>query len=164
LLPRVLVGICAVLPRVDVRAAYDMYYRHFVLWAIVVGLFVKFAYVRYFTRLSWSRCAVADVAMNAASSLFNLIAVPVDILVWGLPRLALNRVLGIDETDPINWVALLLIIAMIGALSEASVLHFAFKQRLGQKRFWLLYVANGVCIGVAACRMGFYMVAHPPTA
>jgi hypothetical protein len=125
---------------------------------------VKFAYVRHFTRLSWSRCAVVDVAMNAASSFLNLIAVPVAILVWELPRLALNRVLHVDDTDPVNWVALLLIIAMIGALSEASVLHFAFKQRLGQKRFWVLFSANAACIGVAACGMGFYMVAHPPTA
>jgi hypothetical protein len=76
----------------------------------------------------------------------------------------LNRVFGIDDTDPVNWVAMLLIIAMVGALSEASVFHFAFKQRLGQKRFWLLYVANAVCLGIAGCGMGFYMLTHPPKA
>ncbi len=59
---------------------------------------------------------------------------------------------------------MLLIVAMIGALSEASVIHFAFKQRLGQKGLWLLYVANVLCIGVAACGTGFYMIAHPPRA
>jgi hypothetical protein len=164
LLPKILIGICEILPRVDVRATYDMYYRHFILWAIIVGLFVKFAYVRYLMRLSWSRGTVADIAMNSASSLLNLIAFPVAYLVWTLPRLALDRVFGTDNTAPVNWVALLLIIAMISAVSDAFVLRFLFKQRIGQKRFWLLYVANVVCVGVAACGMGIYGVAHPPTA
>jgi hypothetical protein len=164
LLTRILIGVWEILPRVDVRAAYDMYYRHFLLWAIIVGLFVKFAYVHYLIRLSWSRGAVADIAMNSASSLLNLIAVPVAYLVWTLPRLALNRVFGTDDTAPVNWVAVLLVIAMISALSEAFVLKFVFKQRLGQKRFWLLYIVNAICIGVAAYGMGIYALAHPPTA
>jgi hypothetical protein len=164
LLPRVLLGICEILPRVDVRAVYSIYYRYFLLWTVVAGLAVKFAYVVYFTQRSWGRRIVMDVAMNAASSLLNLIALPVAWWVWGLPRIALNRIFGTDYSDPVNWVAMLLIIAMIGALSEASVIHFAFKQRLGQKGFWLLYVANGLCIGIAACGTGFYIVAHPPTA
>jgi hypothetical protein len=140
------------------------YYRYFLLWAIVVGLVLKFAYVVYFTQRSWSRCIAMDVAMNAASSLLNLIAVPVAWLVWSLPRLVLNRIFGTDDTDAVNWIALLLIIAMVEALSEASVLYFAFKQRLERKGFWLLYVANAICSGTAACGMGFYMAAHPPIA
>ncbi len=102
LLTRILIGTCEILPRVDVRAAYDMYYRPFLLWAVIVGLFLKFAYVRYLTRLSWSRGAVADIAMNSASSLLNLIAVPMAFLVWTLPRLALNRVFGTDDTAPVG--------------------------------------------------------------
>ena len=102
--------------------------------------------------------------MNVASSLVNLIAVQVAFLAWTLPRLALGRVFGTDNSDPVNWIALLLVMALISALSEAFVLHFVFKQRLGQKRFWFLYVANAVCVGVAACRTGAYLVAHPPTA
>ena len=162
MVPRVLIGICEILPRVDVRAAYSIYYRYFLLWAIVAGLVVKFAYVVYFTQRSWGRRIAMDVAMNAASSLLSLIAVPVAFLVWALPSIVLNRVFDIGADDPVNWVALLLIVAMISALSEASVLHFGFKQRLGQKRFWLLYVANAVCIGFAAFGMGSYILAHPP--
>jgi len=157
-------GICEILPRVDVRSAYDMYYRPFLLWAIIAGLAVKIGYVRYFTRLPWSRCALMDVTMNAASSLLNPIAVPAAFLVWTLPRLALNRVFGIDDSDPVNWVALLLAMALISALSDALILHFVFKQRFGQKGLWLIYFANAVCIGVAACGMNFYARAHPPTA
>ena len=104
------------------------------------------------------------MAMNVASSLLNLIAVPAAYLVWALPRLALNRVFGTDDADPVNWVALLLVIALISAISDALVLHFVFKQRLGRNRFWLLYVANTMCVGVAACGMYFFLVAHPPTA
>jgi hypothetical protein len=79
-----------------------MYYRPFLLWAVIVGLFLKFAYVRYLIRLSWGRGAVADIAMNSASSLLNLIAVPMAFLVWTLPRLALNRVFGTDDTAPVG--------------------------------------------------------------
>jgi hypothetical protein len=53
-----------------------MYYRPFLLWAIIAGLLAKFVYVRYLTRLAWSKCAVVDVAMNVASALLNLVAVP----------------------------------------------------------------------------------------
>jgi len=164
LLPGALSGICEIFPRVDVRAVYSLYYRYFLLWAIVAGLAVKFAYVVHFAQRSWGRRVAMDVAMNAASSVLNLIALPVAWWIWGLPKIALNRIFGTDYSDPVNWVAMLLIIAMIGALSEASVIHFAFKERLGQKGFWLLYVANGLCIGIAACGTGFYIVAHPPTA
>ena len=165
MLPKVIFGICEILPRVDVRAAYSWYYyRPFLLWAIIAGLFVKFAYVRFFTRLGWSRCAVVDVTMNAASSVLNLIAVPAAYLVWALPRLALNRAFGTDDADPVNWVALLLVMALISAISDALVLHFVFRQRLGQKWFWLLYVVNAMCVAAAACGMYFFLVAHRPTA
>lgn len=153
------------LPGPDVRVAYSTYYyRYFLLWAIVAGLAVKFVYAFYFTQRSWRTTITMDVAMNVASSLLNLIALPIAWWVWGLPRILLNRIFGTDYRDPVNWIAMLLIIAMIGALSEAFVIRFAFKQRLRQKGFWLLYVANGVCISIAACGTIFYMVAHPPTA
>ena len=165
LLPKVIFGICEILPRVDVRAAYSWYYyRPFLLWAITTGLFVKFAYVRFFTRLGWSRCAIVDVTMNAVSSLLNHIAVPAAYLAWALPRLALNQAFGTDDADPDNWVALLLLMALISAISDALVLHFVFSQRLGQKWFWLLYVVNTMCVAAAACGMYFFLVAHPPTA
>src|SRR5258708_12569521 len=117
---------CEILPRVDVRAVYSMYYRPFILWAIITGLFVKFGYVRHFTRLTWGRCAVVDVAMNAASSLLNFIAVPVAFFVWTLPRLALSRAVGIDGSDPVNSIAMLLIASFISPLSNAFSLPFLF--------------------------------------
>lgn len=163
-MPDILFGICEILPRVDVRAVYRMYYRPFLFWAIVAGLLVKFVYVRYLTRLAWSRCAVVDVAMNVAFTFTNLISLPAAFLVWTLPRLALNRVIGADDADPVNWVALLMVMALITALSDALVLRFVFKLELGKKTFWLLYVTNAVCIAVAACGTGFYLIAHPPTA
>jgi hypothetical protein len=164
LLSNVLFGICEMLPRVDVRAVYSTYYRPFLFWAIIAGLLAKVLYVRYLTRLTWSKCAVVDVAMNVASAFLNLIAAPAAFLVWTLPRLALNRVVGTDDADPVNWVALLMVMALITALSDALVLRVVFKRELGKKTFWLLYVTNAVCIAVAACGTGFYLVAHPPTA
>lgn len=85
----------------DVRSVYDLYFRYFLLWAIAAGLLTKLVYVRYCVRLPWGRCVIADVAMNAASSTLTFIAVPLAWLVWALPRLSLNRMLGTDDTDPV---------------------------------------------------------------
>lgn len=164
MLSNVVFGICELLPRVDVRAVYNMYYRPFLLWAIIAGLLAKFVYVRYLTRLAWSKCAVVDVAMNVASALLNQVAMPAAFLIWTLPRLALNRVDGTDDADPVNWVALLMIMALITTLSDGLVLRLVFKRELGKKNLCLLYATNAVCVAVAACGTGFYLVAHPPTA
>jgi hypothetical protein len=40
-------------------------------WAILVGLFVEYFFVRRITHLSFSRAALADVCMNAASALLG---------------------------------------------------------------------------------------------
>jgi hypothetical protein len=133
-----------ILPRVDVRAIYDMYFRYFLLWVVVVGLVVKFAYVIYFKRQSWSRYIAMDVAMNAVSSLLIPVSFAVAWRLLAVPRLALNRIFGTDDADPANWVPLVMVLAMIGALLEVSVIHFASKQRLGQKGFWVLCAANAV--------------------
>jgi hypothetical protein len=161
---RSLILACEILPQVDVRAVYSGYFKYFLLWTPMFGLFVKFVYLLYFKQLPWTKRVAMDVAMNAASSLLNLVAFPMALLVWILPELAVNRIFGTDDADPVNWVAILLIIAMIGALSEAAVLRFAFRQQLGQRAFWLLYVANVACIAFMARGMGFYIAAHPPTA
>ena len=164
MLANVLFGICEMLPRVDVRAVYSMYNRPFLFWAIIAGLLAKLLYLRYLTRLTWGRCAVVDATMNVASPFLNLIAAPAAFLAWRLPRLALNRVFGTDDADPVNWVVLLMVMALITALSDTLILRVVFKRELGQKNFWPLYVTNAVCIAVAACGTGFYIVAHPPTA
>ena len=163
-MPGLMTSADGILPRMDVRAMYDNYLRHFLLWAVVVGLVVKFLYVIYLTRQSWSRYIAMDVAMNAVSLLLTPVSFAVAWVVLALPRLALNRIFGTDDTDPANWVPLLMVLAMIGALLEVSVIHFAFKQRVGQKGFWLLYLVNAVCIGIAVCGTGFYAAAHPPIA
>ena len=151
-------------PRVDVRAFYEMYFYIFLFWAVISTLLGKLVYVRYLTKFTWSRCAVADVTLNIVSAILNLVALPAAFLLWTLPRLALNRVIGVNDEDPVNWVALLLIVALITAVSDALVLRIVFKRPIGKRNFCLLYVINVLCVAVAACGAGFYSVAHPPTA
>ena len=51
-------------------------------WAILVGLVVEYFFVRNITELSWSRAALADVAMNAATSVIGILLIPISGIAW----------------------------------------------------------------------------------
>jgi hypothetical protein len=159
-----MIGGCAFLPSVDVRAAYSMYFRWFLFFVVPAGLLAKLVYLWLCAQMSWQRRAIADVVMNATSSSLTIVTVPLAWLVLALPRVVVNRIFRIDDNSPLNWVVLLLTVAMLGAICDACVLRFAFKWRLGQQAFWLLYAVNAVTVAFAAFGMGAYMIAHPPTA
>jgi hypothetical protein len=163
LLSRVMFSALAVLPHVDVRAAYSMYFRWFLFFAVPFGLLTRLVYLRLCTQMSWTRRAIADVVMSACSSL-TVVTVPLAWLVLALPRTFVNRIFGLDDSSPLNWVALLLTVAMFGAICDACIMRFVFRCRLGKQAFWLLYLVNAVTVAFAAVGMGAYMIAHPPIA
>ncbi|XHR28912.1 MAG: hypothetical protein ACFUZC_23735 [Chthoniobacteraceae bacterium] len=133
--------------------------RLFSWWAIGAGLLAELLFVRYITKLSWSMCIVADIAMNAASSILGFILIPLAGIVWEFfPGLIFCEIFHIGTFNPITWTATFVIAAMVNGSLEGLVLRFGFKQAIGKKGFWLLCLANAVSIGMA-----FYSVfAHPP--
>jgi hypothetical protein len=133
--------------------------RLFSWWAIGAGLLAELLFVRYITQLTLGMCVVADIAMNAASSILGLILIPLAGIVWEIfPGLIFYKVCNIGTFNPITWVATLVFAAIINGALETQVLRFGFKQKIGKRGFWLLCLANAVSVGMA-----FYSVlSHPP--
>ena len=85
-------GVRDFLPGVDVRAAYSMYFRWFLFFAVPAGLLAKLVYLRLCAQMSWQKRAIADVVMTAISSTLTIFTVPLAWLVLALPRVVLNRI------------------------------------------------------------------------
>jgi hypothetical protein len=126
--------------------------RLLTVWAIALGLLVELLFVRYITKRSWRWCAMADVAMNTASSLLGLILLPLAGLAWEFfPGSVIYEILHMGTFNPVTWTATWAMAAMINGALETGVVRFAFRQRIGKRGFWLLCLANAISVGVALC-------------
>jgi hypothetical protein len=115
-------------------------------WAILVGLFVEYFFVRRITNLSFSRAALADVCMNAASALLGIIFIPIAGIIWEVfPGSVLYKVFHIGTFNPGTWLVTVLVAAILNTYIERFALRRLFKQPLvGRRAFWLLYLANAI--------------------
>jgi hypothetical protein len=119
-------------------------------WGIGVGLAVEYLFVRAITGLVPSRAALADVAMNAASTLLGLILIPTAGVVWEFfPGNALYTVFNIGTFNPGTWAATIVMAAAINTFIERFVLRTCFKQQVTKGGFWLLFAANGITVTLA---------------
>jgi hypothetical protein len=155
-------NVSEILPSVEMRSFYGTYFRQFLFFVGMLGIPVRFAYLRCLLGLSWTRCAFASFMMGATSAIFSLLLLALE--AWMLAIFARKHLLPIGEENPVSWISLLLIIAVAGTVSDISVLRFAFRQRLGHKRLWLLNLANFLNIVCAAIATYSYFLRHPPTA
>ena len=120
-------------------------------WAILVGLIVEYFFLRNITELSWSRAALADVAMNAASSILGILLIPIAGIAWEIfPGILLYKVFHIGTFNPGTWTATILMAAAINTFIERFALRRLFKQPVaGSRCFWMLFLANSISIGLA---------------
>ena len=119
-------------------------------WAIGLGLLVELFFVRLLTGFSWPKSALADVAMNAASSLLGLFLIPLAGIAWEFfPGMVLYRVFNIGTFNPGTWAATFLFAVFIDAALEATVLRYGFKQRPFRRLFWWLVLANAISVSIA---------------
>jgi hypothetical protein len=124
--------------------------RLFSWWAIGAGLLVELLFVRYITTLNWRMSLVADIAMNAASSVLGILLIPLAGLAWEIfPGMVFYPLLNIGTFNPYTWAGTFVFAVMINGTLETLVLRFAFKQKIGKKGFWLLCLANFVSVGMA---------------
>src|SRR5580698_10231577 len=132
-------------------------------WAILVGLFVEYFFVRRITNLSFSRAVLADVSMNAVSALLGIILIPIAGLIWELfPGSVYMAVFHVGTFNPGTWVATALIAAILNTYIERFALRRLFKQPLlGRRAFWLLYLANAISVSLALASL-FYWPPKPP--
>jgi hypothetical protein len=120
-------------------------------WAILAGLGIEYFFVRGITNLSFSRAAVADIAMNAGSTLLGILLIPIAGIIWELfPGLIIYKLFDIGTFNPGTWIATILMAATINTFIERFVLRKLFKQPVARKRdFWLLFMGNAISIAIA---------------
>jgi uncharacterized membrane protein SirB2 len=124
--------------------------RLFSWWAIGFGLLVELFFVRWLTGLSWRMSAVANIAMNAASSLLGFFLIPIAGIAWEFfPGAVLYKVFNIGTFNPGTWVATFLLAVLINSALETTVLRYVFKQKPAKRLFWWLALANAVSVGLA---------------
>ena len=119
-------------------------------WAIITGLVVEYLFVRRITNLPIARALLADIVMNAVSTLLGMLAIPFACIVWEFfPGIFLYKIFNIGTFNPGTWTATIIIAAGINALIEGFVLRRFFKQPITKSGFWLLFAANAISVGLA---------------
>lgn len=120
-------------------------------WAILIGLIAEYFFVRGVTDLSFSRAGLADIAMNAASTLLGIILIPVVGIIWELfPGILIYKIFNIGTFNPGTWVATILLAAFLNTFIERFVLRRFFKQPVvGKRGFWLLFAGNVISVTIA---------------
>ena len=115
------------------------------IWIILVGLVVEYFFVWRITNLGPFKSILADVVMNAASTIPGIILIPA----FGLVVAIVSGELVGNAFSPIVWTATFLTCVVLNTLIEWFVLWKLFKQALGKKQFWMLALANGLSVGIA---------------
>jgi len=77
-------------------------------------------------------------------------------LVW-------NVMLGFNG-DGVIWFPLIVIAPMTRAGLETLAVRLVFARKIGRKGYWLLFLANSICVFVAMYILILFARAHPPIA
>ena len=126
---------------------------------IAAGLVIEFPFVLRLTDLSPKRCLVADLTMNAVSTLAGIILIPLSGLVWEVSLgAAVQAIFHLGTFNPAAWIGTGVFAALTNAGIEATVLRFVFKQRITKASFCWFWLANG--LSVAPALLSLYL--HPP--
>jgi hypothetical protein len=128
----------------------------FTCWAAPAWLLSKYLLVRRSTRLSVARSLAADLAMTGACYLF-VVGMPLAIIPWVAVHYWILDRIPDGCANPMSWIGVLLLSALIAAACDFAVLSLAFRQRTGKAAWWWFVLANLLCIGLAAMRMAAHL-------
>jgi hypothetical protein len=119
-------------------------------WVILIGLAVEWPFVRFLTHFTWKKALIANVAMNAASTIIGVILLPAAGIGWEfIGEATFYHRLNVGTFNPVTWCATFLLAVLLSAAIELLTLRIAFKQKLGVRGFWWLCVANSISAGLA---------------
>lgn len=100
--------------------------------------------------LTWKKAALVDVVMNAVSTLIGIFLIPALGMGWEYgPAQLVDRIIPIGMTFQIDWLAAFAIAVCVTTAIEAAVVRWGFRIALGMRRFWVLFGANAVSVGIA---------------
>jgi len=153
------------LPNVDIRSVYRIYYTEFALFFLCAGLLLKPLVTKRITGFSLGRLMVASIGMNAASYLSLGAAVPAAMfLCLSLNKWVIKPRFGTDYNASFIWLSVVAIVTVTSAVAEALVLRFVFTKKIGLRAFLLLCGANARSMTIALYGIYKYMLAHQPEA
>ncbi len=126
--------------------------RLFSWWAISIGLFIEFLFLRWVFGLTNKQAALADLSANTASAIAGIPLVPIGGIAWELfPASVYNWLLGWGTFNPITWVGTFLWACVINALIEGAIYRrwFVPAFRFRSKMFLWVIFANAFSVGAA---------------
>lgn len=127
------------------------------VWLISAGLFIEYFFVWRVTSLGMWRSILADVTMNAASTLLGIVLIPLAGIAWEFfPGILLYKWFNLGTFNPGTWAATFVLAVLINAVLEMTVLRVAFKQRFGKPLFLWLCLANALSVGLAMASFLIY--------
>ena len=130
------------------------------VWVISAGLLIEYFFVWRVTPLGAVRSILADVAMNAASTVLGIILIPLAGIVWEFfPGIFLYKWFNLGTFNPGTWAATFCRAVLINAALELAVLRVGFQQPFGKGLFWWLCLANALSVGLA---MASFLI-YPPS-
>ena len=131
--------------------------RLLTVWIISAGLFIEYFFVWRLTPLGAWRSILADLAMNAASTLLGIILIPLAGLAWEFfPGIVLYKLFDVGTFNPGTWTATFLLAVVINSGLELLVLKLAFRQPASGGLFWWLCLANSLSVGLAMASLLVY--------
>ena len=121
------------------------------VWVIGLGLFVEYFFVWRITTLGALKSLLADVVMNAASTLLGIPLVPI----FGL-IVAIVPGEFVGTFSPVTWAVTFIVTVLLNTCIESLVLWKLFRQMFGKKQFWWLALANSISVGIAFASFAIY--------
>jgi hypothetical protein len=118
-------------------------------WAILLGLVVEGLVLYRWFKLSPKAAMIADVTMNAVSTLVGYFAIPSAGMAY---ELGIGRYLyrfGLYTFNPLTWLVTILGAAAINTVIELAVLRIGWKIPYSRPNFGRLLLANIASVAVA---------------
>jgi hypothetical protein len=120
-------------------------------WGIALGLVVEYLALRWIANINWKKAVIAVVAVNAATSLLGVVAIPLLTFAWEfILTYTVYQVVRVGTFNPFGWVSTIIVIGAITAFPEYFLLTRAFRIQFRGKRSWLWWwLANCVSVLIA---------------
>jgi hypothetical protein len=115
-------------------------------WIVLIGLAIELPFVRLITGFPIKRCILADLAMNAASTLLGFFLISILGFGWELGG---SQALGQQRFKAMHWGGTFLLAVIVNSIIELAVLRFGFNQKFTWRGFFWLSVANSLSVALA---------------
>jgi hypothetical protein len=128
-------------------------------WTIGLGLIVEYLFIRRLFGFDIKKAIIVDVLMNLTSTLLGILLIPLAGLAWEFfPGIVIYKVFNIGTFNPGTWAMTFLFAVAINTALESCVIRWGFKTKVSKRKFWGLFVANAISVGVAFASL--FIVRH----